>query len=307
MSHLRRKRSKPTLESLENRQLLAGNVTIDTSDGNLVITGDALANRIAIRQTGLGQYTIDGLDGEQFCTPGGSFQKSPVTVSNVRGGLLVSLAAGDDSVSITGTSTSRPVGAFVTVLTGPGKDQVNLNNIQTGGSQYPPKIQIPAELKRQRAAIGESAYWNAMTPGSLTIDTGSSDKSTDSDRVGITSANVQGPTWISTGSGDDRVSLEAFAGRQAVINTTAGADRVDLALDAAVSLYSLNMNLGDQNDFVGIGQAGLSLIGADQSVFQGGKGVNTLAGIENLAPGSASHLADPSTTGFIVLHKKPAK
>lgn len=303
----RHKSHKPTLESLESRQLLAGNVVIDLSDGNLVITGDALANRIAIRQTGLGQFTVTGLDGEQFRTPGGQFQKKPVIVANVRGGLLVSLGGGDDSVNIEGDSPDRPIGAFLTVLTGPGKDQVQIRNAQTGGPQYPPQIKIPVELNRQRSAIGEAAYWNAVTPGSLTIDTGAGDRVLDNDTVTIKGATIQGPTMIDTGNGDDRFQLDDFTGHQAVINTDAGTDRVDFARNSAVSFYSLTMNMGDQNDWLEIGQGGMSLIGVSQSAFYGGRGVNTLAGIENLTPGSDSHLVDPETTGFIVLTKKSNK
>ena len=68
------KRQRPGFESLENRQLLAGTVLIDDSGGNLVITGDALANHIEIRQTGLAEFTVTGKDGEQIRSPGGIFQ-----------------------------------------------------------------------------------------------------------------------------------------------------------------------------------------------------------------------------------------
>lgn len=295
-----RHRRRLSLEPLENRQLLAGNVLIDTSDGNLVITGDALANRVAIRQTGLGQFTVTGLDREQFRTPGGLFKKGPVTVSNVRGGLFVSLSSGDDYVKVQGEPGHPVTAAFVTVLTGPGRDQVMVDQVQTGGSQYPPQIQIPQELKRQRSAIGEAAYWNAVTPGSLTIDSGAGDRSLDGDTVTLTGVEINGPAMISTGTGPDLVTLDDVTGRQAVIGTAAGTDRVELAGQGAVSFVTLNMMMGDDDDLVSIGTGPFTLTGVELSRFEGGRGRNYLTGYANLDPLTRSRLVNPRSTGFVV-------
>jgi hypothetical protein len=294
------KRHRLTLEPLENRQLLAGNISIETSDGNLVILGDALSNRISIRQTGLGQFTVTGKDGEQFRTPGGLYQKTPVKVANVRGGLLVSLASGNDSVQIQGLGSSRSLGAFVTVLTGPGKDEVAISQLQTGGLQYPPQIKVPTELNRQRAAIGNSAYWNATTPGSITIDTGAGDRASDGDTVSLQSINVEGPTMINTGFGADQVKLNGMTGRQAVINTSAGSDQVELAQQASVSFDTLNITMGDDNDYVNIGTGPFQLTSINTSRFEGGRGVNILTGYGNLDAKTRKRLIDPRLTGFLV-------
>jgi hypothetical protein len=294
------KRHRLTLEPLENRQLLAGNISIETSDGNLVILGDALSNRISIRQTGLGQFTVTGNDGEQFRTPGGLYQKTPVKVANVRGGLLVSLASGNDSVQIQGLGSSRSLGAFVTILTGPGKDEVVIREVQTGGLQYPPQIKVPTELNRQRAAIGNSAYWNATTPGSITIDTGAGDRASDGDTVSLQSINVEGPTMINTGFGADQVKLNGMTGRQAVINTSAGSDRVELAQQASVSFDTLNITMGDDNDYVNIGTGPFQLTSINTSRFEGGRGVNILTGYGNLDAKTRKRLIDPRLTGFLV-------
>ena len=303
-----RKSRRLSLESLEGRTLLSGTITLDTSDGNLVILGDANPNNISVRQTGLGEFTVTGNNGELFRTPGGLFQKNAVNVTNVRGGLLVSLASGNDSVTIQGLSDTRPIGAFVTVLTGSGKDHVDINTLQTGGVQYPPQIKIPAELNRQRGAIGEAAYWNATIPGAITIDTGAGDRTADADTVTIRSASVLGPTLIDTGAGDDQVTLDGLTGWQAIINTDRGADHVNIAHQTQVSLYSLTMTLGDQNDWVEIGPGQLDLISSiTPSAFYGGSGTNTLAGIQNLTPGSNANLVDPATTGFVVLKSKARK
>ena len=289
-----------SVEPLESRQLLAGTVLIDSSDGNLLLTGDALANRISIRQSSLGQYTVTGLDGEQFRTPGGVFQKGPVAVANVRGGLMVSLGSGNDYVTIEGVLGHRAVAAFVTVLTGPGQDQVILDQIKTGGPQYPPQIIIPKELGRQRGAIGEAAYWNAVTPGSVTVETGAGDRPGDGDTVQLAGVDIQGPTLISTGAGADLVTLNDVTGRQGVIGTGAGADRVELAVQGGVAFYSLDMALADDNDYVNIGTGSFTLTGFQRSRFEGGRGLNYLTGYANLDAATRARLVNPRTTGFVV-------
>lgn len=293
-------RHQPTLESLESRQLLAGNVSIDTRDGNMVITGDALSNKITIRQTGVGQYVVAGDDGEQFRTPGGNFQKGPVMVANVRGGLLVSLGSGNDSVRIHGLSSDRPIAAFVTVLTGPGQDTVELDQLESGGWQYPPQIVVPNELNRQRGAIGEAAYRNAVTPGSVTIDSGAGDRATDGDSVALRGVSVQGPTMINTGAGADLVTLDEVTGRQGVIGTAAGADHVELAVQGGVVFDTLNMALGDDSDRVNIGTEPFVLTGFTMSRFDGGRGLNYLTGYANLNAQTRARLVNPRTTGFVV-------
>jgi hypothetical protein len=254
----------------------------------------------------LGQFTVTGNDGEQFRTPGGLYQKTPVKVANVRGGLLVSLASGNDSVQIQGLGSSRSLGAFVTVLTGPGKDEVAISQLQTGGLQYPPQIKVPTELNRQRAAIGNSAYWNATTPGSITIDTGAGDRASDGDTVSLQSINVEGPTMINTGFGADQVKLNGMTGRQAVINTSAGSDRVELAQQASVSFDTLNITMGDDNDYVNIGTGPFQLTSINTSRFEGGRGVNILTGYGNLDAKTRKRLIDPRLTGFLVDPARPA-
>lgn len=294
------KRQRPGFESLENRQLLAGTVLIDDSGGNLVITGDALANHIEIRQTGLAEFTVTGKDGEQIRSPGGIFQKGPVTIPVVRGGLLVSLGSGDDSVGIEGTPAVQPIGAFLTIITGSGKDQVKISNVHTGGQLYPPQMIVPVELKRRRSVIGEAQWLNALTPGSLTIDTGAGDKLTDADTVNLASVKIEGPTMINTGPGADLVTLDEISGRQVVIDTASGADRVELAVRGPVSLINLHLTLANDNDYLNIGTSSFMLTGIELSRFEGGRGLNYLTGYANLNVRTRSRLVNPRTTGFIV-------
>jgi hypothetical protein len=203
-------------------------------------------------------------------------------------------------MQIQGLGSSRSLGAFVTVLTGPGKDEVAIRQVQTGGLQYPPQIKVPAELNRQRAAIGESAYWNATSPGSITIDTGAGDHTSDGDTITLQAINVDGPTMINTGFGADQVKLDGMTGRQAAIDTAAGSDRVELAQQSTVSFDTLNITMGDDNDYVSIGTGPFQLTSINTSRFDGGRGVNILTGYGNLDAKTRKRLIDPRLTGFLV-------
>jgi hypothetical protein len=88
-------------ESLEDRQMLAGDVTAKISGGNLVIKGDSLANGITIAAgSTAGTVVVTGV------TAGGSATTvnsgtTAVTLSGFTGGLKIDMKGGDDSVTIT--------------------------------------------------------------------------------------------------------------------------------------------------------------------------------------------------------------
>src|SRR5687767_4852264 len=46
-------------ESLEPRRVMAGNVTAEVIDGDLIITGDGAANTISVRQSDSGSYVVE--------------------------------------------------------------------------------------------------------------------------------------------------------------------------------------------------------------------------------------------------------
>ncbi len=66
------------VEDLENRRLLAGNVTVTRSGPDLFVTGDNLANTISIESNGSGGVRVSGFNdasanhSNQWC-PNGTF------------------------------------------------------------------------------------------------------------------------------------------------------------------------------------------------------------------------------------------
>ena len=161
----RTRRCRPAPEALEVRAPLAGDVTLSLIEGNLQVVGDSAPNVIVVEQVAAGTFTIRGGAGERLRPPGGVYTTSPVTVRGITGGVLVSLGAGDDAVTVRGRGVDRPFGGFLTVLLGQGADTVAIEGVRTGGPEFPLRPAVPPELRRQAAAIGRLADANARTAG----------------------------------------------------------------------------------------------------------------------------------------------
>lgn len=292
---------QPAAEALEARAPLAGDVTISLIEGNLQVVGDSAPNAVEVEQVEAGTFVIRGLAGERLRPPGAVPTTEPVTVRGITGGLLVSLGAGDDAVTIRGRGGDRPFAGFLTVLTGQGVDSVTIERVRTGGAEFPLRPTVLPELRRQSAAIGRLADENARTAGSLTIDTGAGDRETDGDVVRLDGVRVLGSTLIQTGRGDDRVSLDGLDARQVRLFSDAGADRIELAQRAGVAAFAVDLALADGDDLVTIGPGRLRLTARQSSTFDGGRGRNALRGLANLDPRSIGTLTDPRRTGFQVV------
>jgi hypothetical protein len=66
------------VEPLEGRAMLAGNVTVSVSGGNLIITGDNRDNAVLVQQgANSGDYVVTGFDFADF---GGSGASGPTTI-----------------------------------------------------------------------------------------------------------------------------------------------------------------------------------------------------------------------------------
>ncbi len=297
----RTRRRRPVAEALEARVPLAGDVTLSLIDGNLQVVGDGRPNAVVVEQTAAATFVVRGSAGERLRAPGGGWTAGPVTVRGVTGGVLVSLGAGDDSVAVAGRSRDLPFAGFLTILAGSGADRVSVERVRTGGLDFPQRPAEPPELRRQSGAIGRVAYQNALTAGSLTIDTGAGDRDVDADLVQLDGVQVLGSTVLQTGRGDDRVALDGLEARQVLVRTDAGADSVEVAVRAQVSAYALDLVMAEADDRVTLGPARLRLTARMTSTFDGGPGRNVLRGLANLDPRSIGTLTDPRRTGFVTV------
>jgi hypothetical protein len=89
-------------ETLESRLPMAGNITATLVGNDLVITGDAQSNALAIVGTAnAGEFVVTGInDGDGVATNINGVPNDAVTISGVLGNLLITLAAGDDQITI---------------------------------------------------------------------------------------------------------------------------------------------------------------------------------------------------------------
>ena len=129
------------METLESRELMAGDVRVTVSGGDLVITGDSAANSIEVRQVGIDRFegrgvstkingqsnarTFPGVfDDVQVALNGGNDRV--VIKGNIPDDLLINAHAGNDYIKL-----ERVVAEDVTINTGSGSDQVYVYDSQT--------------------------------------------------------------------------------------------------------------------------------------------------------------------------------
>jgi hypothetical protein len=184
-------RNKLGFESLENKQMLAGDVLVSLVNGNLLIEGDAEGNSIVIAAgEEVGTLVIQGLDGTnvQFADAEPTDPPTPETglvVTGVRGHVRVGLGDGDDAVAVHDVTVRRSL----TINGGAGDDEVRIG---AAGD-------IAGDVSDDLAA-------NVRVGGLLSINTGE-----DNDSVVVGNA-MAGLVSILTDGGDDAVTLGAEGG-----------------------------------------------------------------------------------------------
>jgi len=222
----RARRTFLSVETLEERTVLAGNVLASITGGNLRLIGDAQSNQIAIERTGPQSVQISSLDSSTRINN----QAGPITLNGFTSGMVAVLGGGDDVLRFSGTSTElfRVFGNAV-IDTGTGNDTVEFSN---------------------------HSVWN-----NLVLTTGAGN-----DRV-IGLRDLTGAA-ATTGWG-------LRVGQNAVINTGAGDDEVNLRNSAFLKNFVLDAGTG--NDRVDLRNNEFQFI----SVHNGGPGFDTLNNVGN--------------------------
>jgi hypothetical protein len=224
-----------SFETLEKKQLLAGDVLVNIVHGQMFIEGDAQANQIAIVSGETeGSYLIRGLDGTTVHLKG-SAEAAPETglaVTGVTGNVWIAMGAGDDVLNIHDASFLRGL----SISMGEGKDVVRIGVAAD-----------PAPAALAAAAAASLPDHNVNVRGSLLIRTGADD-----DRVRIADAGVGGLLGVSTDGGSDTVLIGAEAVDPAAALAAAsvnGSENDVLAEAAAVhARHGIDVLLGDGAD-----------------------------------------------------------
>lgn len=262
------KRQQRGFETLEAKQMLAGDVFVEVVEGSLFIRGDEDNNQIAISSADTpGSYVIRGLDGTNVRMVGdlpGEASEGPsqVTVEGVRRHTRIRMGAGDDTV-IVGNADFRGV---LSIGTGAGED-----NVFVGERPRPADPAEPSGTDSDAASravslemsseVGEEADGASVRIGrSLRIATGA-----DGDNIVVNQTDIRGSLLINSGAGNDRVRVGQAAetapptevldetprdsssvrvGRHAAIRLAAGDDQL-LVRDVAASNMHVSGGQGE--------------------------------------------------------------
>jgi hypothetical protein len=231
-------------ESLEQRQLLAGDVVVSVLDGNLMVQGDELDNKIMITAGAQpGEFVITGLDGTTVHEEGQP-PAADVTVADVHN-VRVGLGDGNDLIAVVGAELSGSLG----IRTGAGDDRVLIG---TGGDAAELVGQLPGDLSvavRGSVLIGTNggddqvSVDDAMIGGRLGVEAGADD---DSVALGSTAAldpmaaarlSVRGGVQVNLGQGNDELSMDQLRARGAiVVHGGHGDDTIDATLTKSAAL-----------------------------------------------------------------------
>jgi hypothetical protein len=266
------------LESLEQRNLLAGDVMVSvSSSGDLLVTGDAEANSVLIA-TGDEGVAIFGLDETDIVWNGESapFQNVvlPETIAEIRD-FRIDMQNGDDTVHVEDVEINRSL----KVLLRQGNDSVTMENISVGLHASIANGAGLDSIALDSVFVGERLAVNAAE-NSFEFD--------------ATELNVGTNLVFNAAEGNDsvRISRSQISG-ELVSNNTAGYDHIDLQ-DS--SLYSVAAVGGADFD-------GLSLyqVEVDQDLSFSANGSSYFTAVETEILGDVS-LVGGSLFGSTQLH-----
>ena len=183
-------------ERLESRQMMAGNVTAQLVDGDLIVTGDVADNTIQLR----GNSMLEGLNDENGIptsingVPNGTFDYSGLT-----GNVSIRTGDGNDRVFL---ELFLDLPGAVVIETGSGNDFIGAGGIRIGR-----EFIMDLGPGSNRIAMRGSTFRDGSGPG---IHVGTS-------------------VIINGGDGNDSIRIsELFDAHDFVVNTHGGADSVNL-------------------------------------------------------------------------------
>ena len=171
------------VEVLEQRRLLAGNVTVVAGENfSATITGDKKSNSIEVSLVGSDGYLIKGLSKTTINKSNELLLRTP-TAANMK----FLLGKGNDVVSFVGAFNTQTVSIF----TGEGDDRVKISRVSHFGD-----LHIATERDKDSVTLD-----NVVVRDDLTIDTGD-----DKDTIALAAVQVGGDAKINGGRGKNTIS-----------------------------------------------------------------------------------------------------
>jgi hypothetical protein len=273
------------LESMESRQLMAGNVFAAVGGGDLFLSGDGAANGVEVRQLGAGKYQIIGLvhGGVQTKVWLGGVGANSQVVAGVTDDFQINLNAGDDALLM--SAAGLPAGSKLLVPTDlnihthDGNDRVVISNVRARDDVFIDLGNHNDYLSMYGTLVGGSP----ITPDNdLAVHGGTGNdfaivQATSirddlivnlvdgNDTAYLNKVSVGDDALIYTGNGDDRVQAMSLSVRgDLVMDMSAGKDVAHFNYVTANTLYA---HMGSGDDYLWIANSH-----STQTTLNGGLG-----------------------------------
>jgi hypothetical protein len=294
---------KLSFQTLEDRQLMAGNITAAVQNHSLVINSTSDNNYVYLGQTGNGQYTLSGAFGTTI-----NGQSTPQTLSGVTQDFKITLKGTQDVLWIVngnGSSVTIPhnlqanlgsggndllvtaasVQGSVSITGGSGESGVEIDDSMIGSPS------VNSGKNDCNINLGKGSVTMQYTPveRDLKITLGGNNTSTDS--VDLGGGDVGRNLTIQTGDGNDNVTMYEFSVQNKLqIKTSGGNDEVDLGEEVYVKpsgatffndqygMYAANISVD-----LGSGNDKLRMFGVDSphASYLGNTGVDAVFNDDN--------------------------
>ena len=234
------------MEHLEGRDLCAGNVSATVSGGNLIVTGDSAANGLYIRYLGGTSYELESRSTGLSSDPGTKINGyGKIRLSGVTGDLRVNLGDGIDNLQVSSNvRATAPHLRHVLINMGTGqRENVLLSQTWMSGD-----LSIDAGSGQANVQVGQAG--GVQVGGSMSIVTGGNN-----DNIEVAGTKVQRDLTISSGSGDDRITLAnqpvgpVRGGGRLRLDAGYGHDRV---VFTGIEVGVLDLLLGEGNDTLSV-------------------------------------------------------
>lgn len=219
-SHLRRsaaarRHSFLTVEALEDRSVLAGNVFALAAGGYLTLIGDSADNQLTITRSGTAGVQVTATGGT---TINGGTQTTQI-FNNVTQGVFALLGNGNDTLELRGSTTGLlQMSGITSINTGEGSDIVRFTNYSTGSLIL-------------LTGGGNDQVFGQLDAAAPNITTGG--------------LRVNGGALVNTGAGNDTVSLNNSAFQSShLLDVGAGNDSVDVRNSTFNGYTSLSGSIG---------------------------------------------------------------
>ncbi len=210
-------------ERLEDRQLLAGDVSASVVRGTLSITGDNADNFVEVFATATpGQFVVEGFTDNQGVNTTINHSANPQTFSGVTN-INVSLKRGDDFFGF----ENGTVAGNMTIDMGDGNNEVNVG--------IPKLVSVTASTATVKPLLVTSVLSSATINGSLCINLGSGNG-----WLIEGSTHVKGSESVSACDGNDKIEFIDTGGVQGG-NTIGNGVTVD---------HDLTVNLGGGSNYL---------------------------------------------------------